>query len=347
MGVLKHIVIAGFDGALATAITGLMDIFSLTGVSWQRISGESPAPRFRVWLASDGKNPVQCLNGLELKAHLSFQDVIGHNDSEALPDWQSEPDANALWAIIVPTIGNRLDTALSENTRLLDLLKWGHQKQLLLAANCTGTFFLAEAGLLEQCQATTHWGYQKEFEERYPNVRLDIEQLITQAGNIFCAGGGLSWFDLAVYLIEKELGYDAALQVAKAFVIDYRRESQLTYSLSQLSHKHQDALVARVQGYLSEHIQDDLDLDGLADIFNISSRTLIRRFKAALRVTPGAYIQQLRIEKAQKQLAETALTPTQIIHHLGYEDLSSFRRLFKRQTGLTLAQYRQRYAKRL
>lgn len=342
---LKHIVIAGFDGALATAITGLMDIFSLAGVSWQRIAGQTPEPRFRVWLASEEAQPVQCLNRLELRAHLSFEDIIAPQRRGA--EWHDNPEEHVLWAIIVPTIGHKIDRALEDNPALLALLKWGHQQQLLLAANCTGTFFLAEAGLLDDCTATTHWGYQKQFEARFPKVKLDIEQLITQSGNIFCAGGGLSWFDLAIYLIEKELGYDAALQIAKAFVIDYRREGQLSYSLSNLSHKHQDTLVARVQEYLNDRIQDGPDLRDLAQRFNVSERTLIRRFKAALRVTPGAYIQQLRIEKAQKQLAETALTPVQIIQNLGYEDLSSFRRLFKRHAGLTMAQYRQRYAKRL
>ena len=346
---MRHLVIAGFDGALATAITGLMDIFALTGVTWQRIASRPVEPQFKVWLASPDGKPIQCINRLKLDTQISYQALSSKASRSGEPGlpWIIDPEREQLWAIIVPTIGAAIDLTLERNQHLLEFLRWGNEQDVLLAANCTGTFFLAEAGLLDGKKATTHWGFQEAFEDRFPGVDLQIDQLITQDGKVFCAGGGLSWFDLAIHLIEQELGYDVAVQIAKAFVIDYRRDSQLRYQFSHVSRKHQDELVANVQSYLDAKLQQAPDLESLAVKFNVSKRTLIRRFKNALNVTPGQYLQQLRIERAQQYLAETSLLPEEIVSRLGYEDLSAFRRLFKRQTGMTLAEYRRGYAKRL
>lgn len=337
---MKHIVIAGFHGALATTITGVMDILSLTGVSWQRIMSQTPDPKFKVWVASADGLSIRCINHLEIGAHMSFSQLM---EDPGLCPFPPED----LFAIIVPTIGNPIEHTLARNPEMLDFLRWGHGKNLVIAGNCTGNFFLAEAGLLDDKRATTHWGYKDLFEARYPDIELRADQLITVDDNVFCAGGGLAWFDLAIYIIEKELGYDWALQTSKAFVIDFRRESQLSYSLSRMAHRHSDELVANIQCFFEDHYAQPQELEQIAAKFNVSKRTLIRRFKSALDMTPYAYLQQVRIEVSQKLLAETQLTPEQVVSRVGYEDMSSFRRLFKQHAGLTLTEYRQRFAKRL
>jgi len=333
---MKHVIIAGFNGALATTITGVIDILSLTGVSWQRIMHEEPEPQFKVWLASADGLPIHCINHLDISAHLSFDEVM--QDPNLLDD---------LFAIIVPTIGSSIEHTLARNPEMITFLRWGYAQQLVIAGNCTGNFFLAEAGLLNGKRATTHWGYKAQFEARYPSIQLKADQLITVDGHVYCAGGGLAWFDLAIYIIEKEFGYDWALQTAKAFVIDYRRESQLSYGLSRLAQRHSDELIAKIQCYFEDHYNQPQALESISEQFNVSKRTLIRRFKAALNMTPYSYLQQVRIEVSQKLLAETQLTPEQVVHKVGYEDMSSFRRLFKQHAGLTLAEYRQRFSKRL
>lgn len=333
---MKHVLVAGFDGALASAITGAVDILALAGVSWQRIMETQPDPAFKVWVANENGESVSCLNGLSVSARMSFQQVM---DS---PSFHQQ-----LLAILVPTIGGPIETILEQNPQVLALLKWAQAHNIMVIGNCTGNFFLAEAGLLDGKIATTHWGYKELFEQKYPQVDLRVDQLITEDQNIYCAGGGLAWFDLGIHIIEKELGYEAALQTAKAFVIDYRRENQLSYSLSRLSVNHQDALIADVQTYLDRHYGENQNLDELAHHFNTSKRTLIRRFKQALGLPPHAYVQQLRIEVAQKQLAETELSVEQIMNQVGYEDMSSFRRLFRQQAGVTPVEYRKRFAKRL
>jgi len=333
---MKHVLVVGFDGALASAITGAVDILGLAGVSWQRIMDAPPEPGFKVWLASPDGEAVNCLNGLAVSARMSFQQVM---DS---PEFHQQ-----LLAVLVPTIGGPIEDILAHNPEVLELLRWARQQGIMVIGNCTGNFFLAEAGLLDGKSATTHWGYKELFEERYPQVDLRIDQLITEDQNIYCAGGGLAWFDLGIHIIEQQLGYEAALQTAKAFVIDYRRDNQLSYSLSRLSVNHPDALIADVQRYLDRHYAANQSLDTLAQQFNTSKRTLIRRFKEAVGLTPHAYVQQIRIEVAQKQLAETQASVEQIMNQVGYEDMSSFRRLFRQQVGITPAEYRKRFAKRL
>jgi len=333
---MKHVIIAGFHGALSTAITGVIDILSLAGVSWQLIMNESPTPKFKVWIASADGLSVKCINQIGIDAHMSFEQVM-----------QSDHILENLIAIIVPTIGSPIEHTLTKNPQMKGFLKWGVDQKLMIAGNCTGNFFLAESGVLDGKQATTHWGYKEMFETRYPQVDLRADQLITVDGNIYCAGGGLAWLDLGIYIIEKELGYDAALQTAKAFVIDYRRESQLSYSLSRLAQNHHDALIADVQTYFEDDYNQPQDLDEVSTKFNISKRTLLRRFKAALNITPYTYLQRVRIEASQKLLTESQFSPEKIVHMVGYEDMSSFRRLFKQHTGLTLSDYRNRFAKRL
>jgi transcriptional regulator GlxA family with amidase domain len=333
---MKHVIIAGFHGALSTAITGVLDILSLTGVSWELIQSESPAAKFKVWIASADGLSIKCINQVGIEAHMSFGQIMS-----------SAPIMENLIAIIVPTIGSPIEYTLAKNPEMTKFLQWGSEHNLMIAGNCTGNFFLAEAGLLDGKQATTHWGYKGFFEARYPQVDLRADKLITVDGNMYCAGGGLAWLDLGIYIIEKELGYNVALQTAKAFVIDYRRESQLSYSLTRLAQNHHDELIEKVQTYFEDYYHQSPTLDDVSAKFNVSKRTLIRRFKAALSITPYTYLQRVRIEAAQKLLTETEYEPQKIVLLVGYEDMSSFRRLFKQQTGLTLSVYRSRFAKRI
>ncbi|MFT5716886.1 MAG: transcriptional regulator GlxA family with amidase domain [Oleiphilaceae bacterium] len=333
---MKHVIIAGFNGALSTAITGVLDILSLTGVSWELIQSESPVPKFKVWIASADGLSIKCINNVGIEAHMSFAQVMG-----------SEQILENLIAIIVPTVGSPIEYTLAKNPKMKTFLQWGYARNLMIAGNCTGNFFLAEAGLLDGKRATTHWGYKEVFEARYPQVDLRADQLITVDGNIYCAGGGLAWLDLGIYIIEKELGYNVALQTAKAFVIDYRRENQSSYSLARLAQNHHDALIEEVQTYFEDYYHQSPVLDEVSAKFNVSKRTLIRRFKAALNITPYSYLQRVRIEAAQKLLTETQFETEKIVLLVGYEDMSSFRRLFKQHTGLTLSVYRSRFAKRI
>jgi len=324
-----EIVVLGFDKALASAITGVTDLFGLAGVTWNLIQGQQPNKAFHVRIASHDGQPIQCINGLQLGAHLSF-DQIDQAD-----------------AIVIPTIGGPIEEVLSSTPALQALLQKADQQGWTIAGNCTGNFLLAESGILDGKTATTHWGFKEQFQQRYPHIELKADQLITRSDNIYCAGGGLAWFDLGLHIIERQIGFEAALQTAKAFVIDYRRDTQLSYSLMRLSKPHKDDLVRAAQTWLEQHYAGHFTVEELAERFSVSKRTLIRRFNAALEMPPNTYVQSLRIEAAQKLLEETERTVDVVMNDVGYEDASSFRRLFRKKTGLTPTEYRRRFARRL
>ena len=212
---MQNIVVIGFPKALSSAITGVVDLLALAGVTWNSIQGQDPERYFNVRIATVDGKPVKCINGIEIAAHMSFDD-IRHAD-----------------AIVVPTIGGPIKEILtSDNTTIrqtMSMLQRADRAGWVICGNCTGNFLLAEAGILDGRSATTHWGYKDLFEQRYPNVQLHADQLITRDDNVYCAGGGLAWLDLALHLIERTVGFEVAMQTAKAFVVDYRRDSQLTY----------------------------------------------------------------------------------------------------------------------
>lgn len=336
-----HIYVLGFDQALASAITGVIDLFALAGVTWNRIQQQNTAMAFKVQLAShQGKN-IQCINNLQLGAHCSFDDLTKKLVDETLTNYQ---ESNIL---IVPTIGGPIQQTLDNNPKLIHLLNKAQQAGWTIAGNCTGNFLLAEAGILDGKSATTHWGFATEFQQRYPQINLQADQLITRDDNIFCAGGGIAWFDLGLHIIERSVDFETAMQTAKAFVIDYRRDSQLSYSLMRISKPHQDDMVKSIQAKIDQDWTLPLSIEVLAAEHNVSQRTLIRRFNSALGMPPNTYLQSVRIEHARKMLEESDFNIETIMNKIGYEDSSSFRRLFKKKTGVTPTEYRNRFSRRL
>lgn len=321
-----HVVtILGFDQAYASAITGALDLFSLAGVTWQRMQGRPPQQFFKVQLASAGNKPIECINQLTIESQLAIENVT-HTD-----------------ILVVPTIGGRPEDVLANNRNLLPLIRHFYAAGADIASNCSGAFLLAESGILDNKLATTHWGYADLFELRYPKVMLRPHQLITQDGTIYCSGGGMAWFDLALLLIERYCGHDVASNTAKAHVLDLSRGSQAAYAQLRSKKYHQDQDILRVQEWLENHYQHSISLEQLAQQASMSCRTLLRRFKAATEQTPFAYLQSIRVEAAKKKLETQNISLEAVTNAVGYEDLSSFTRLFKSITGLSPSQYRKKF----
>lgn len=324
---MVRVSVLGFPGALASTITGMIDLFQLAGVTWARIQGETPRQRFSVRLLTRDGEPCPCLNGITLPAHGSLH--------------QADPGE----LILVPTIGGPI---LSTLAACQDEMRWlGEQagQGRDIASNCTGAFLLAEAGLLENREATTHWGYSDLFRSRYPQVHCRPEQLVTVDGAIACAGGGMAWLDLGVFLVERYAGAGIARELAKAFVVDAGRRSQAPYTALQTRRYHQDETILELQSWLDRNHCHAVDTADLCRISGLSARSLLRRFKAATGDTPRNYLQLMRVEAARELLETTGLSVEAVTHRIGYDDVSSFTRLFKRHTGLPPSDYRARFGR--
>ena len=324
-------IILGFDGVLGSVLSGALDLFSFTGVSWQRFSNESVEPRFNVQIASLGGGDIRCSNRLIMQAHCDIRDV-------------TECDL-----LLVPTIGDSIDKVLTQNSELLPHLVRLANTKADIASNCSGAFFLAEAGLLDHKVATTHWGYANKFKADFPLVDLQENQFVTHAsdelGSIFCAAGGSAFYDLGLLLIERYCGREISTQMAKTQIIDSKRGNQNSYTNVTLHKSHADQLVKQVQEFIEQNFQQPIQVSSLAAMANITPRTLNRRFQASVAMRPVEYIQAVRIEQAKRLLELGDVSIKSLADQVGYDDISSFTRLFKRATELTPKEYQDKFSR--
>lgn len=211
----------------------------------------------------------------------------------------------------------------------------------LVAASCYGSFVLAESGRLDGRPATTPWWLADAFRQRYPQVRLDADQALVDAGPAITAGAMTAHVDLSLHVLRRLFGAPLAREVGGIMLIDGARRSQRPFK--SLPQRFVDPLVDVAAGWLSRHASQDVSTQELAAALAVSYRTLHRRFVAAAGMAPLAYLQALRIEHARELLETTRDSVERIVETVGYRDSSAFRRLFARQLGLSPAAYRQRY----
>jgi transcriptional regulator GlxA family with amidase domain len=313
------------DGYASTAI-GPIEVFHSAGVLWNWLHGEPQKPRFRVRVASIDGHSVSGLCGLGLVPSCAIGDVK-HTD-----------------IVILPASGWDVQLRIARHTALLPWLRKWHAKGALVVGICSGAAFLAEAGLLDGREATTHWGVAEALRQRYPAVKWRADQFVTEDGGLLCSGGVYAAIDLSLYLVEKFCGHEVALQTAKSLLLGMPRTLQSGYAATPLSPPHTDDPIQRSEQYLRQHYGRAVSIDLLAAKVGMGPRNFIRRFKAATGRLPGAYLQLLRVQAAKDLLEHGATSIQRVCSRVGYEDVAHFRTIFKRHTGMTPAQYRERFA---
>ncbi|MEJ2156208.1 MAG: helix-turn-helix domain-containing protein [Desulfobacteraceae bacterium] len=322
---MKKVTLLGLYNSMATTLFGPMDIFNQAGRLWQRIGRQPRSPYFDVAIASADGQPIRCANNVFVQPHCGIQSI-------------QQTD------LLVIASATCIDEILEKHPDLVPWIRGQYRQGAHVASICTGVFLLAETGLLDGKSATLHWGYTRMFRRRYPRVKLQSDKMILDQGRLYCSAGTNAGLDLSLYLVEKFCGRKAALESAKTMVLDLGRESQMPYSRFLISTAHGDADVIKAQIWLEQHLADPVDYDRLAEKFRMSRRSMERRFKRATGVTPLGYMQQLRVEKAKQLLEEGRLTFSEITYKVGYEDISFFRKVFVRLTGLRPREYQQRFA---
>jgi transcriptional regulator GlxA family with amidase domain len=246
--------------------------------------------------------------------------------------------------IVLTVSGRDVADQIARGTNLLPWLRAWHARGAYIATVCSGAAFLAESGLLDGRQATTHWALADDLRQRYPNVRWRPEQFVTEDGRLFCAGGVYAAADLSLYLVEKFCGREIALQCAKTLLLSMPRHSQAGFAVTPLSPPHADPQIRKAEAYLQTHFKRGVSIEQLARAVNMSPRNLIRRFKAATGRVPGEYLQRLRVATARELLEQGTASVQEICAQVGYEDLAFFRRVFRRHTGVSPTEYRSRFA---
>lgn len=213
----------------------------------------------------------------------------------------------------------------------------------LLAASCYGTFVLAEAGALNGLPATTTWWFAAAFRQRYAAVRLDADAALVDSGRVITAGAMTAHADLVLHVLRRLGGPELARQVANIMLVDGARDSQRPFMSVQRDFH--DPLVTRAIDWLAHRLAQSVTMDELAEAMHTSYRTLNRRFTRVAGMTPLACLQALRVDHAKALLAGSGEGLETITARVGYGDVSSFRRLFKRTTGLSPQQYRRQFGR--
>jgi transcriptional regulator GlxA family with amidase domain len=325
-GVLDVTVVL-LEGGYASTAIGPIEVFHSAGVLWNLLHGDAQQPRFRVRIASIDGAGVTSLCSLRMTPECAIHDIKRTD------------------IIILPASGLDVQERIARNTSLLPWLRKWHSRGAYIAGICSGVAFLAECGLLDGRQATTHWAVAEILRQRYPKVLWQPEHFVTEDGRVFCSGGVYASIDLSLYLVEKFCGHEIALKCAKSLLVSMPRSRQSGYSVLPLSRPHSDDKIRQAEEYLQKHFDGVVSIDTLADRIGMGPRNFIRRFKAATGRLPGAYVQMLRVSAAKELLEHGAASIQTVCSKTGYEDIAFFRSLFKRHTGMTPAEYRTRFAK--
>jgi transcriptional regulator GlxA family with amidase domain len=246
--------------------------------------------------------------------------------------------------IIIPGIQVMNQHSIKQNKELIDWLREQHQRGAELASMCTGAFLLAATDLVNEKECSTHWKAENDFKKMFPNVHLRIDKIITDNGGIYTAGGAISSLNLMVYLIEKYNGREVAVYCAKVLQIDLDRNSQLQFVLFEGQKNHDDDEIKKVQLFIEKNLDERITVESLSDRFAIAKRSLVRRFKKATNNPPIEYIQRIKIEAAKRKLEQKRKTVNEIMYSVGYTDVKAFRNVFKRITGLSPIDYRNKFA---
>jgi len=325
-----EVLIVAVPETAGSALYGMLDVLLAAGNIWQTLVRAEPQQAlFRVRIVAPERKAFTCGNGIPVTPDCSVAD----NPAAAI--------------LILPEIWLGPDEDL--HGRYLELMQWIRRKYkegTALYSACSGAVMLAETGLLDGCEATSHWGYQDLFSKHYPKVRFRPQPSIVFAdaeGRIVTAGGTTSWHDLAIHIISRYGSPGEALRIAKVYLLKWHSEGQLPYTTLVRRNPHADSVVRNCERWLAGHFREGDAIKKAVESANIPERTLKRRFKAATGLTFIDYLQNLRIEEA-KHLLESGQQPVdEISVAVCYEDASFFRRLFKRRTGLTPGQYRRMF----
>jgi transcriptional regulator GlxA family with amidase domain len=314
--------------AEASVVAGLHDAFWATGVLWNRVMGEPETPRFRTELIGMTKDPVLTGTGVRIVP----TGILAESPPTDI--------------VLVPTlmIASGRDFG-RRNPAIIAWLKRANIAGSHIFSTCTGAFALAEAGFLDNRDATTHWAFVDLMRAEYPAIRVHPDRVLVAAtgdGRIVTCGGAASWMDMVLYLVGKFAGAEHAMRLAKIQMFDWHHNGQTPYARLTTRPQTADRLIHDCQEWLADHYADSDPVMEMIRQSGLSRRTFGRRFHAVTGHAPLDYVQRVRVEESKQLLETTPLTVEQIAVEVGYGDTVSYRRLFKRLVGETPAAYRRR-----
>jgi transcriptional regulator GlxA family with amidase domain len=247
--------------------------------------------------------------------------------------------------VFIPPLSGDLKMAIAMNQALVPWILRQYQQGAEIASLCLGAFLLADTGLLKGRQCSTHWAFANEFRTMFPDVDLVDGSILTESQGVYSSGGANSYWNLLLYLVEKFTNRETAILAAKYFAIDIDRNSQAAFSVFQGQKDHNDLEILQTQAFIEQHFFDKITIDELAESVAIGRRSFERRFKKATNNSVLEYIQRVKIEAAKRNFESSRKNIGEVMMEVGYTDTKAFRDVFKKLTGLTPIEYRNKYNK--
>ncbi|GAA0885898.1 helix-turn-helix domain-containing protein [Sphingobacterium siyangense subsp. cladoniae] len=247
--------------------------------------------------------------------------------------------------IIVPAVISNFSAIEAGNSMLSAWILDHYTKGANVASMCTGAYLLASTGLLDNKNCSIHWKSAANFHKLFPKVNLKTEQIITDEQGIYTNGGGYSFLNLFLYLVEKFYDRQTAIYCSKIFQIDIARQTQSDFMIFNGQKSHGDEMVMRAQDYLENNFSEKISMEKLSEKFTVGRRNFDRRFIKATGNTPVEYLQRIKVESAKKELESSRKTVNEVMYAIGYTDIKAFREIFRRFTGLSPLEYKNKYNK--
>jgi transcriptional regulator GlxA family with amidase domain len=325
---MKYISIVVFEDAVLSSLSSAYSLFVSTNNFFVR-SGRKPP--FVVELVGTIKKNIQLGLPVKFRCDKTIEARV-KSDLIVVPP--------------IAAVSTSLVSILKKNKTLIDWLRRKKKNGAQIVSLCTGSYFLAEAGLLNGKVATSHWRVHEDMSSRYPLLTMQSDKIITDNDGVYTAGGAYSSLNAILYLIEKFCGRTTALALSKEYSINYGMSNQSAYMIFQGQRSHNDEPIKKAQDYI-EHNFKGITVDKVANHISMSKRNFIRRFKNATHNAPIEYIQRVKVEEAKKELEAGRRKVANIAADVGYHDLKTFRYAFKKFTGLLPQEYQKMFGNTL
>lgn len=324
---MKHISIVVPNGPYSVVnIGGAFQILNWANDAYFR---NTRKPLFKIDLVGEN-TPVNDMRGLyKIATTRQFSDITSTD------------------LVILPAVHEDVQTVLQNNPQLVPWIQQMHHEGSQLAAFCIGSFILAETGLLDGKECSTHWAEAESFQKTYPKVQVKSENLVTDHQGIYTCGGAYAFTNLVIYLIEKLGGRELAIMTSKAFMIEMARNNQSQFMIFNGQKGHGDDLVLQIQQEIEDKFEQKLSVDELTTHLSITRRTAERRFRDATGNSILEYLQRVRVENAKKVLEHTQGNVSEAMYSSGYSDPKSFREIFNKYVGINPIDYRNRFLRTL
>lgn len=292
------------------------------------------------FMASQGKKPLFNVQLVGLKKEVKINGGFFSIHTSQLLREVEKTDL-----IIIPALFGDMQTAIASNKKMLSWISEQYDKGAEVASLCVGAFLLASTGLLNGKKCSTHWGFQNEFREMFPDVEVIDGSVVTEEHRLYSSGGAMSYWNLLLYLVEKYTDRQTAILASKYFAVDIDRESQSAFAMFQGQKNHTDEAIKAAQEFIDRNIQEKITIDELAERVSLGRRSFERRFKAATNNSVLEYINRVKIEFAKRSFESSRKNINEVMYDVGYTDTKAFRSVFKKITGLTPIEYRNKYNK--